>query len=758
MCMRKTGLKALLASGSALSLLMAAGVAAAQQAAKDDTLLLEELVVTANKRVETVQTVAASVSVLNGANLVARKQESLTDYLAYVPGVTPNSSGGAGQTSVTIRGIAPLSSGSKVATYVDETPLGASGIWARSARFSLDLLPFDLERLEILRGPQGTLYGASSMGGLLKYVFKTPDTNNFTVQAAADLGAIKGAHDLAQTYQARVNVPIKEDVAAVSVSAYYKETPGYIDNAYNGDRDINKAQQYGGRVGLFVRPAQDLTVKLNAMWETIDQDSNAVISTRNPAKTRQADGSFLISGGTSLGDLTTYKAFNEPFKKTIDFYSATLQWTPGDLEVTSATSYSKARLHQILDQSNSTGSQLALFGLPAGLAYFKLGLGLEKFTQELRIASPQEGRFSWMAGVFYTDEDATNTQQITALTKVYQPIPQLQPYAGLVSIPTSYKEYAAFGNATLKITDKFDVSAGIRYSENKQDYGTTAQGPFYGAPLTPPTVLPNVKSKEDNTTWMADARYRFTQDVMTYVRVAKGYAPGGANTPKPGVPTPTVGSETLTSYEAGIKSQFLERRAMVNLSFFQIDWNDIQLSALVPNGSISYFLNGGKAQSKGFELASSYSPISGLTLGFNAGHTLAELKTASKSVATPYVLGKQLAYVPKWSASTTIDYKHDLMAGWVGNVGAGVRWVDRSSIGFAAVGASTVALPSHTVVDANASMTKDRLTFRVYARNLLDDRSWEQGTFDNNAQGVPVQLNLPIIQPRLLGVGVVAAF
>ena len=317
--------------------------APAHAADPEPTQTLDTVIVTVNKQAENVRTVDTAVSIVRGDRLVSQGRDQLADYIATMPGVTVNTLGSAGQASLTIRGIPPLTTGSKVATYIDEAPLGSSGIWAAQSTFQLDLLPFDLDRFELLRGPQGTLYGASSMGGLLKYVLLSPDTSKFSAAAGLDLGTIRGADSVGGTVQGRVNLPIKEGMLGLSLSGFYQQQPGYIDNAYNGRSGVNSNARYGGRAAVAFYPVDDVIVKLNAMFQRIDSDDNATNSLLNPDQVTQPDGSILVSGGTSPGRRAEYKAFLAPFRSDVDFYSATVEWTPGELEFVSATSFSRTR-------------------------------------------------------------------------------------------------------------------------------------------------------------------------------------------------------------------------------------------------------------------------------------------------------------------------------------------------------------------------------------------------------------------------------
>jgi iron complex outermembrane receptor protein len=207
------------------ALLMAQGAFA-----QDDADTMEEIVVTAQKRTENVQDVPISISVLGAQQIENLHATELADYAAYVPGLVINNGGSPGQVTITLRGLNPLSSTTMVATVIDEAPVGSSAGWARESLFSFDMMPYDLERVEILKGPQGTLYGANSMGGLLKYVTTAPDLNHFQVRAGADVFSIEGADDLGLSGRIAANFPIVQDKLAIRASYYNGTRPGFIDN------------------------------------------------------------------------------------------------------------------------------------------------------------------------------------------------------------------------------------------------------------------------------------------------------------------------------------------------------------------------------------------------------------------------------------------------------------------------------------------------------------------------------------------------
>jgi outer membrane receptor protein involved in Fe transport len=256
---------------------------------------------------------------------------------------------------------------------------------------------------------------------------------------------------------------------------------------------------------------------------------------------------------------------------------------------------------------------------------------------------------------------------------------------------------------------------------------------------------------------MANARYHFTGDVMAYFRAATGYAPGGANTPYPGVPQATVGSERLTSYELGLKSEFFERRALVDVAVFHIDWQDIQLNALLDG--ISYSTNGGSARSDGVELSTSYSPVQDLTFGLNSAYTDARLTSLNPNVSTPFILGAQLQNVARWTVSGTADYGWQLSSQWTAHIGGGVRWTDQETGVEQAAGVPYFVLPSHTMVDANSSFASGPWTLRIFANNLTNSRAYSYGLIDQSAlTGAIRQIDYALTQPRTIGAGFTVRF
>src|SRR5688572_27818228 len=718
-----------------------AGPALAQQApaessgdaAPADPVTLEEVVVTANKRVENIRDVPSSISVISEDTIDNFHATQLTDFQASVPGLAISGNGAPGKTAVSLRGVSALSSSATVGTYLDETPLGSSGVYQAANFFALDLLPYDIQRIEVLRGPQGTLYGASTMGGLIKYVTVEPDLSRTEFRVGGGLSSVKGAGDLGWNARVGANLPLVTDRVGLRVSYARNELPGYIDNSVDGRKDINDGDQTSARAAL--RWQEDgFSLDLVAMRQTVDSDNNALVALDPESQAPQ------------FGDLTNSVFVDEPFNKDVDYYSATINWDMGWADFVSATGYSETSSLIRQDTTIQFGEVAnLLLRLPQpGASNFDIGLDLDKFTQEFRLVSKVNGSFEWMAGVFYTKEDAVQTQ----LAELYQldgsPLPPpFDTAAGtltLLTIPSTYKETAVFANGSYKINDTFKIDAGIRYAENDQDFSQQVTKGI----LVPLGTTSN-SSSEDVFTWSVSPQFKLSEDAMIYARVATGYQPGGPNVLVQGLPS-QVDSATLTNYELGLKSQLFDNRVLFDLTGFYIDWEDIQVATVV-NG-ISGLVNAGKASSTGVELSAVFHATDRLDLGLNGAFTNSQLDENFPLISVPQgamlveitsgLEGDSLPYVPEWSWAGTADYTLPLNSNWTAHFGGALRFVDESENSTTNVenifnASRTTLLRSTTTeplrvddymtLDLNAYVSNDNWTFRAYAKNVTDERA-----------------------------------
>jgi outer membrane receptor protein involved in Fe transport len=688
--------------------------------------------------VEDVRTIPASVTALDGDSLATQKLDQITDYTTYLPGLSLSAVGVPSDTLVMVRGIASLTNASSVVYYIDDTPVGSSGNWGKAAEISLDLMPFDLDRFELLRGPQGTSYGAASESGILRYVLKQPDVSRFEARLGADVSAVHGAANSGTSIQAVVNAPIVDERFAVRLNAYDSYTPGYIDNAYTGAKDVNDLRRNGGRIAALWRPSDSLSMKVTAFWDRLSADSFPEVSSAGISTVPNTGDAYIVKTSRSLDDLTQNRAFLQPLKQGIDYYAATVRWNAGSIEIGSATAWSNMTTQYSIDATQLPTSDC---GAPAEsrpcLMRFDRDIDLEKFTEEVRIASPQGRRMEWSLGAFYNHESTTDRQVQKAFDTSYYPIAPFAPDLYPVAILSTFEASALFGETTWRITDRLDLTGGVRYDHDRQEVSVLFNG----------TPFDSGQDSDGVTTWTAAARYRITPDVMAYGRVATGFQP--ASVAVSSDPFPSSKAERLTSYEAGLKSEFLDHRALFDVSVYYIDWADIQIGDYPYWGAIS---NRAQATSQGGELISSYSPLPGLKLGLNAAFTQCEFT----EVYPAWLLtGYQVPQVPKWSIASTADYDWSMSNVWHAHVGGNFRWIGRQwglmVMSHSHGGFPTIEKPSYSVLDLNAGIAKDRLAIKVFARNLLDTRA----VLHNNVipPDAPTQAEAFILQPRTIGVG-----
>jgi len=720
----------LLAGCTVLGLATAHGAFAADA----ETQQIEEVVVTANKRAENIQDVPAAVTAVSADLLTDAHATQLTDIAAYVPALVVNSGGTPGQTQISIRGIAPIGPGATVATYINDAPVGSSSAYGGGVAFALDLLPYDIQRLEVLRGPQGTLYGASSMGGLLKYVLTEPSLDRFQGRVGADLFGLASAGKAGGSLQAQVSGPLVDGKLGGTASYAVQKTPGFVDNAVTGEKDQDGYTQESARLGLTWEPVDTLSIKLNGLYQHIDADGFSNVAL-NPATLRP------LNGAREDNNLV-----EEAFKKTIKFASASIEYELPFATFVSSSSYQDTRTSQTRDQSYIWATVFPFVGLPPGKSTGRYKLHLEKYTQEVRLQS-KPGTIEWLVGAFYTHEDSSNFQSPDLTNNALVPIPGLSPVF-TAQLPSLYKEYAAFGDVTWHVTDAFELTGGVRYSENRQSFSEIASSALLGLVID----IRDRKSHESVTTYNVSAKYHLNDDVMVYGRVASGYQPGGPNLALVGTPPP-FNSNTLTNYEAGVKSEFLNRRLLVNVAAFHIKWEDIQL--LVSSGGISQGRNGGTAESEGIEANVTLRPAQGLSIDGTFAYVDAKLTENVPEIGA--LDGDRLPNIPRYSGSLRASYSYPLSGDWAADFGAGLRF---QGARYSAADITTRArLPGYTALDLNASVSNDRYTIRLYAKNVTDKHGYV--SYDDSTDALTEVVNrrtATVLQPRLVGIGLEARF
>jgi outer membrane receptor protein involved in Fe transport len=710
---------------------------------------LAEVIVTAQKRSENLQNIPAAVSVLQGADLEQLMALQLTDYATHVAGLQVDSGGSPGQTQITLRGIDANGGGSTVGTYIDDTPLGSSSLFAQGASYQLDLMPYDIERVEVLKGPQGTLYGASTMGGLLKYVMRSPDLDKVEGHVGADVLHVDGGANVGGGARASVNLPIVNDVFGVRVSYFNHVTPGYIDDGATGAKDQNENRQQGGRLAALWQVNSALSLKFSAILQDLNADAPSIVTVNTVPFRFDSSGqpSGFVPGAPVHGDLTDSHVPTMRFDQKLQFYSATVNWDLSWANFISATSYSQALNNINFDLTPQFGALIPVFtngAVPAGLAPFNTKLNLYKATQEFRLTSPNGGPIEWLVGVFYTSETAPQLQNLIATDLNLVTIPAITPLARFDS-PSQYSEISAFGDLTVKLPWDSDITGGLRLARDRQTASSDQSG----------VLIPNSdagsSASEDVHTYLFALRHHFDADTMAYLRIASGFRPGGPNTPFPGVP-PKVDPDTLVNYELGLKSSSLERKVQVDLAAYYIKWSDIQVEAETIEG-VQFETNGGNAKSEGVELETVLAPLPGLNVHLNGAYSHPVL--TSDVAALGYHAGDQLALTPTWSGSLSADYVTPLTVDWKASFGAAIRYVG-ARYTLVSSDPNAVLLPAYHALDLSTGVANERWGIRLYAKNVTNTRGYLSETILSAPSSGTA--DLVILQPRTIGVSIDAAF
>jgi iron complex outermembrane receptor protein len=693
----------LLASAALIPILLFGHGAAAQTAdapsapapaAGESSTVPEEITVTSTRRSEALSKVTESVSAFSAAKMDVLNVKSFADLAKFTPGVDfdPDSN------AISIRGIKSDAGSATTGIYIDDTPiqLRALGLNANNA------LPyvFDLDRVEILRGPQGTLFGAGSEGGTVRYITPQPSLTDFSGQMHTELSGTEGG-GLSFEGGAAVGGPIVEDKVGFRISGWARRDGGYIDkiDPYNGqvtEPDANRINTYVVRAAVTFAPIDNLTItpaynfeqrsvnNYNQYWVGLSDRNNGQFIDGTPENMRDDDRFDLVSMKVQydLDDIqfisnTSYFSRSERLQG----YSGTLynlsyfqQYTSSGTDPQGNPCTNNCTAHSVL--LNPAGINLPGFG-----PYVSQNFITNKqsnVTEEFRVqSSDKDATVQWVAGVFYAQNmqnsnEEINDPQLPALTRYLWGENMHQAWGmGLLPGGDDYdndthghdRQVALFGDVTVNITDQWKFTAGLRYAWTHFDFrnlNTGAQDLLDngGKPATA-----SGQEDEQPVTPKVSLSYQVTPDDMIYGTIAEGYRIGGASPPLPvaacGGPFPTeYQSDTTWSYEVGTKDRFLDRRLQLSASAYYVEWSNIQQAIYVNSCGIQYTANVGDAISEGFDLDATYQVTDNLTLNVALGYTEAKYSKSAIDPSNGSLLaraGDSLDVIP-WTATIGVQY------------------------------------------------------------------------------------------------------
>ena len=491
------------------------------------------------------------------------------------------------------------------------------------------------------------------------------------------------------------------------------------------------------------RPTEQLTIALSGIYQKTIQ--------RSPSA--EFTGSDLVPQG---GDYKQYFYANLPTRHTVWLTSLSVAYDLGWVRLASITSYERDTNKVNQDSTLAYGGfaeELLGGGIPNLGENLVTKTALGKTTEELRAVSRPGRLFDWQAGVFFTHENTRDEQDLYSFSTVNQaPITTPVVYNGVT--PAQYTEYAGYADLTLHLTSKFDILGGVRQSDNSQTHYAGSSGLLAGG-----ASIVGGNSSDSSTTFLVSPKYTFDRNNMTYIRIASGYRPGGPDNVVPGlaanVPT-SFGAETLLNYEAGYKGVFLDRRATLDVSCFDIEWSDIQIGEIF--GNVYETGNGGNARSYGIEAAGTLNPLSGLKLEANVAYTHATLTSDAPGING--VSGDRLPYSPLVSANASADYDFLVIRDIQGFLGASFHYRGDEASDFNASGGANYVrpvLPSFNTVDLRGGFDKGPYELELYVRNLNN----AVGLTDLRSlagNGVSAPLFAGVINPRTFGMSVSAKF
>lgn len=731
---------------------------------------LQEIVVTAQKRAEDLYKVPASISVLSASDIADQHLEQVADLTRSVPNLSFSTQGGEGNQNIELRGISSYAGSSTVAVYLDDVPLTVRNL---DTQGQVEPSFFDIERVEVLRGPQGTLYGASSEGGTIRYISNPVDLSATSGDVYADVSGTKhgGAN---YTTRGVVNVPLISGQLGMRAGVSVASDSGYVDH-YDPDdpsrllaRGVNGDRIVTARLQLDWRPSDALDVRPGVLYQHATTD----------------DLDVLDLGSPDL--LSQHKRVREPGKDMLIVPSLTVNYDLGGPSLTSVTSYFYRYFDRYVDgtfyNSGYIGSLMdgaGITGLDGNLDGYIIGniaspvhytIWTQQFSQEVRLLSspyvPGGSKLTWIVGLYYSDQKVDSRDFETApglnqtLVDVYGPGFTTSPaFLQALSGPTppvfpndtvylqnklfGERQAAAFGETTYHFTRKLAATAGLRYTVARDSL--VRLGEFFFATGSPPAI--NVVDHGYPLTPKVGLTYDVNSQVTTYFTASKGFRLGGPNRPLPSFCPSTPASfatDSLWSYEAGAKSRLLDNRLSITGDVFYIDWSKIQVDINLPC-TFDYYTNAGNARSYGSEMEVHYKPVSSVLLGVAAGYTHATLTEDVPALAI--TAGEDVPGVPRWSVDLSTRYSKPIGASLVGYVTADWNYVGASH-GTVGVTDPDYSRPSYAVLGLSGGVNYGDWQLSLFARNVFNDQKIIQRP---NLQTVNRGYTLT---PRTIGVSV----
>ncbi|PRC93391.1 TonB-dependent receptor [Solimicrobium silvestre] len=730
---------------------------------------IQTVIITANKRKEDASKVPLSISVIGGDELAAQHIEDFASATRSIPNISFSGGGGGGNagngpglSNVEMRGISSEAGSATVGIYLDDVSMTVGNLYSMG---SAEPKFFDLDHIEVLRGPQGTLYGASSMGGTVKFISNQPNLKIQETNISADVSSTAGG-GTNNTETGVFNAVLIPNELALRIGVESAHKSGFINQVNpttaaviaNG---INWEDDRVARIAMKWMPTKDLSITPSVFYQQVN--------------TGDIDVSYLtLLNGTPIPKNETAKLVREPGKDTMVVPSLTINYSMDVGDITSVTSYFKRNFNRTQDGTtvNSVylGSQVqndpALASVVGALpsAVF-LNNEVTQFSQEVRIASKPYDQsvspFTWVAGAYVSNMNTniTDNEPVYGINAAFNAA-GMNPsnpadLAGTVTAgfpnDNSYfahrayhdTQQAVFGEANYYFIPTVHATAGLRFLEAKETFSRAA-GLYFANDGTNDGNAYNV---QDSSGSKATPKFAITWEVdktdTLYATAAEGFRVGGSNFPLPmgycGMTTPnplSFGADTLWSYEVGDKSRFLDNTLSVNADLFYIDWKNLQQQITLANCGYAYNTNVGSATSYGGEIEVKYKPISSVVLDLAGGYTHATLSDDAglNAGVVGAVKGADVPGVPKFNLALTGQYNFAINDDVMGFVRTAAHWTGTSN-GTLAPSNPDYQRPAYANVDASTGVSFEKWDVSLYVRNIANSqkiiqRPQVQGTAD----------------------------
>jgi outer membrane receptor protein involved in Fe transport len=766
---------------------------------------LEEVIVTAQKRAENEQTVPMSITTFSATTLQQKAITEFFDYATKVPNLAfaPTGDGVGTARTISIRGITGIAGDGTTGFYIDDVPLPDS----------IDPRVLDLERIEVLRGPQGTLYGARSMGGTVRLITQTPDLSHFSATVHGGLSDTDRTDRPNYTADAVVNIPIVQDQIALRLTGFYDYQAGYFKRSWCTDpatagvscfplsttgrttvSNVAALDTYGGSASLTIKAGDAVTITPRIMMQRADYNGFPLGDFNKtpengigfPVPSPPATSPVPLPSPLNTTDFTQARFFDIPEGGSDwwDLYSLTVHWNTGVGELVSSTAYFDRTVDETEDESEFVWAALVGGGAPSQPGPIEEIKDYQSFVQEIRFASTLSGPLQFVVGGFYSDFHGR-----IPFASLYPPatVPGIDDIfnggmpgnsMGIANLifaqdyHTDIQEPAVFGELYYNITPALKATAGLRWYQVKATSHGYEAGYATGAFDT--VIGSEATTKQSGTNPKFELDYQFAPDQMVYGLASKGFRPGGvvpivppgtAGTPNDCVaslaavnPNLKIGdtrsyqSDSLWNYELGTKNTLLDHRLILNAAAFDIRWSNIQQQILLGCG-FQFISNAGAAESKGGEIDLRARATDHLEVSLGIGYNDAKITEKGNS---PQPVGSPVFQVPDWTGNGALTYTLPITSSW-----NSVSVIDYSYVG-SSYSANNIPQeprkrPAYRLLNARFAFAHGATELALVGKNLTNEVA---NLADNRsiAAEVPGRPRLFLNQPRTIGIEVTHRF